>query len=243
MKEVQISETFQNFLDGKLEKHLIKRIDYGSTYFYQGEYVKVLYFKKHKFRNVLSKYFYKENYQIKNLKKLLKLSQQLSINIYNITDIKSIQNNNFFYGIYSAEKVDGKIYHEMEKSLEVYKKAFLEYVKMLKNGIYEYDFGAKNFLVKPDGEIVFIDFDEVVVKSINKKYLYKSLALLKKNFKRECEEYGLDWDIYKKEALFILEKELGIKQEVLKKRIDILSKYRIIMKRIRRIKRIKRNLV
>lgn len=238
MNPEKLLEFSKQYFNGELKnEYKIKEENHGSTYFYENQYIKVLHFKKHKFKNMLSKYIYKENIQLRNLKKISELCQKINIKIYNITGILSLEKDGFYYGFYSAEKVNGRLYHEIEKSLDIYRKAFSYYVKMLKNGIYEYDFGAHNFLITEDNDIIFIDFDEAKIEKINNKGLYKSLALLSKNFKRECEEYNLDWNIYKQEALTILEKELGIKKEKIEKRVKLLGKYRIFFKKFRYFKR------
>ncbi|MGL6024569.1 MAG: hypothetical protein ACRC0F_08135 [Cetobacterium sp.] len=214
-----------------------KDVEDKSVYFYNEEYVKILNFRKYKFENLLSKYFYKENLQLRNLKKVLKICQKLKISTYKVTEMITVKKHGFYYGIYSAEKVNGTTYHEMEKSLELYKEAFTQYVKMLKHGIYKYDFRAHNFLVAENKDIIFIDFDESVVKSPNDKLLYKSLAILAKNFKGECIEYGLDWEIYKNEALNIIERDLGIKRGTVENRIKLLTIYRNFMRNFRNVKR------
>ncbi|MGL5935541.1 MAG: hypothetical protein ACRCZI_07950 [Cetobacterium sp.] len=237
MDKIELEKFSEKYFKGELKDYLIKEIEHGSTYFYNKEYVKVLHFRKHKFKNLLSKYIYKENSQLRNLKKVSRLCQELKITIYSITEMMSVKKHDFNYGIYSAEKVNGITYHELEKSVEIYKEAFVQYVKMLKHGIYEYDFGAHNFLVTENKNLVFIDFDESVVKAPNNKLLYKSLALLAKNFKRECIQYGLDWETYKNEALNIIERDLGIKRGTVENRIKLLTSYRTFMKSFRNMKR------
>lgn len=230
-----VPKIFSGSLDSE---YLIKKEDHGKTYKIGNEYIKILHFKKYKLSNFIH-HIKGTNLQICNLKKVTEKCRSAGINIYDITEYSTLRTRGFVYGFYKAEKVKGEIYSSVEKkSIEVYEKAFDSFVKMLKIGVYEYDFSANNFSVDISGEITFIDFDETKLSIFRKKELYKSLTLLAKNFKRECEKYGLNWDEYKKRGLEILSKELNIPQAEIVKKIKVQREYRDIIKKFRIEKRI-----
>lgn len=215
------------------KKNIIIEDKKGATYKFENIYLKILTFKKHKFNNFLG-VLLNENIQLRNLKKIMKKIETINIETYKILEYKSKKNKGYIVGYYTAKEVPGIIYSSVKnKTTTIYIKAFENYVKILKAGIYEYDFGSNNFLITNDNRIIFIDFDECKTSFFKKKYLIKSLSIVFKNFKTECLEYNLNYDFYEKEFLEILSNELGINSLELKKQIHNYLKARAFQKKVR----------